>query len=225
MRAQISKLVCPALAAPAPHALFFLGFLLLLAARLPAQTPEVPPMVRQWIEAQQHMGDIKVGFKLTRTLPTLKDPIVNEGRFWRLADGRFRWELGTPPSTVLLFNNNDLRVWDAASQSWQTLSATDRRMKMWMTFLNSKEMSAEAMAKDFLATVTGESPVVTIALQPRGFMVKKHLKQVDLQIDPATKHLRQLRIIQSDDATVLMSFGPPQPVPESDKAGLDLQAK
>lgn len=195
----------------------------LAAARLPAQTSEVPPLVRQWIEAQQHMGDIKVGFKLTRTLPTLKDPIVNEGRFWRLADGRFRWELGTPPSTVLLYNNDDLRVWSGESQSWQTLSANDRRMKMWMTFLNSREMSADAMGKDFVATVTGESPVTTIALQPKGFMVKKHLKQVDLQIEAATKHLRQLRIIQSDDATVLMSFGPPQAVPEGEKKGLDLQ--
>lgn len=202
-----------------------LFFLLSVSVHLQAQTPEVPPLVREWVEAQQHMGDIKVGFKLTRTLPTLKDPIVSEGRFWRLADGRFRWELGSPPSTVLLFNNDDLRAWDAASQSWQTLSANDRRMRMWMTFLNSKEMSAETMTKDFVATVTGESPIVTIALQPKGFMVKKHLKQVDLQIDPATKHLRQLRIIQSDDATVLMSFGPPQPVPEGDKKGLDLQPK
>ena len=202
------------------RALFFFLFLCVSAQ---AQTGELPPLVQQWIDAQQHMGDIKVGFKLTRTLPTLKEPIINEGRFWRLSDGRFRWELGTPPETVLLFNNDDLRVWESASQSWQTLSAGDRRMKMWMTFLNSKEMSAGALAKDFVATVTGESPIVTIALQPKGFMVKKHLKQVDLQIDPATKHLRQLRIIQSDDATVLMSFGSPQPVPEADKNALQLQ--
>ena len=201
----------------------FLALVLCAGVRAQTTTTEVPPLVRQWIDAQQHMGDIKVGFKLTRTLPTLKDPIVNEGRFWRLADGRFRWELGTPPVTVLLYNNDDLRVWDGNSQSWQTLSATDRRMKMWMTFLNSKEMSADTMAKDFTISVTGESPIVTLALQPKGFMVKKHLKQVDLQIDPATKHLRQLRIIQSDDATVLMSFGPPQPVPEGDRKGLDLQ--
>ncbi len=201
--------------------------LILLGAMARAQTnPDAPPLVQQWIDAQQHMGDIKVDFKLTRTLPTLKEPIVNEGRFWRLADGRFRWELGTPPSLVLLYNNDDLRVWDSASQSWQLLSASDRRMRMWMTFLNGKELSAGTMTRDFLATVTGQTQdIVTIALQPKGFMAKKHLKQVDLQIDPASKHLRQLRIIQSDDATVLMSFGRPQQVPDSDKNALQLQPK
>ena len=89
MRAQISKSVRPFRIGSPLCTLFLLGFVVLLpSVRLSAQAPEVAPLVRQWIEAQQHMGDIKVGFKLTRTLPTLKEPIVNEGRFWRLADGR-----------------------------------------------------------------------------------------------------------------------------------------
>lgn len=179
----------------------------------------IPPIVQQWVEAQQHIGDISVDFRLTRTLPTLKEPIISDGHFWKLADGQFRWEMGSPPSTVLLFDNQVLHMWDAEKKSWQTLSAADNRMRMWMQFLNSKEMNAEAMTKTFTPTVTSEQPdVVTIALQPKGLIVRKHLKQVDLQIDPKTKYLRQIRLLQSDDASVIMTFATPRPLAAADKA-------
>ncbi|MDB6138172.1 MAG: LolA family protein [Verrucomicrobiaceae bacterium] len=190
-----------------------------------AEFPTIPPIVQQWVEAQQHMGDIAVDFRLTRSLPTLKEPITADGRFWKQADGQFRWEMGSPPTTVLLFDNKDLHVWDSDKQAWQTLSANDGRMRMWMQFLNSKEMNAEAMTKTFTPTVTDEKPeVVTIALQPKGLIVRKHLKQVDLQIDPRTKYLRQIRILQSDDSSVIMTFGLPHPMAAADKAKLLLPA-
>ncbi|MDB6072746.1 MAG: Outer rane lipoproteinsorting protein [Verrucomicrobiaceae bacterium] len=187
------------------------------AAAEPAAT--VPSIVQQWVEAQQHVGDISVDFRLTKTLPTLKEPITSDGHFWKLADGQFRWEMGSPATTVLLFDNKVLHMWDAEKKSWQTLSATDNRMRMWMQFLNSKEMNAEAMTKTFTPTVTSEQPdVVTVALQPKGLIVRKHLKQVDLQIDPKTKYLRQVRLLQSDDASVIMTFATPRPMATADKA-------
>ena len=199
---------------------------LFLASALPA-APEVaaPPIVQQWAEAQKHMGDIVVDFKMTRTLPTLTAPITANGRFWKLADGQFRWEMGTPPTTVLLFDNQDLHLWDGEKGTWQTLSPNDGRMRMWMQFLNNKEMNAEAMIKTFIPTVTGEqSDVVTIALQPKGLLVRRHLKQVDLQIDPRTNFLRQIRLIQSDDSSVIMTFGNPQPMAAADKSKLQIPA-
>ncbi len=205
-----------------------IALLFLLVSPLPAApetAPAVPPIVQQWVEAQQHMGDISVDFRLTRTLPTLKEPITSNGHFWKLADGQFRWEMGSPPSTVLIFDNQMLHMWDAEKKAWQTLSATDNRMRMWMQFLNSKEMSAEGMTKNFIPTVTSETPeVVTIALQPKGLIVRKHLKQVDLQIDPKTKYLRQIRLLQSDDASVIMTFAAPGPLAAADKARVLLPA-
>ncbi len=187
---------------------------------------EVPPIITEWIAAQQHMGDIKVPFKLTRTLPTMKDPIVASGQFWRLADGRFRWEVGSPASTVLLFDNTDLHLWDDTQKQWQTLSPNEGRMRMWMHFLNSKAMNGEDMVKNFTPTITGQTKeVVTIALQPKGLIVRKHLKQVDLQIDPTTKYLIQIRLIQSDDATLLMSFADPQNLTEAAKGQLQFTSQ
>lgn len=188
-----------------------------------APEPVVPAIVQQWVEAQQHMGDIAVDFRLTRNLPTLKEPIASDGKFWKQADGQFRWEMGSPPVTVLIFDNKDLHVWESEKKTWETLSPNSGGMRMWMQFLNSKEMNPEAMTKTFTPTVTGETAeVVTVALQPKGLIVRKHLKQVDLQIDPKTKYLRQIRILQSDDASVIMTFASPRPMAAADKAKLIL---
>jgi len=197
-----------------------LAFTLLVSTCLHAVEPAA--VMNDWIAAQQQMDDIKVGFKMIRTLPTMKEPITNEGRFWRLADGRFRWELGKPTTMVLMFDNKDLHLLDD-SQKWQTLSPNEGRMRMWMHFLNSKDLNAEQMAKDFTATITGDTPeLITVALQPKGFMVKKHLKQIDLQIDPKTKHLRQIQMVQSDDSTMLMAFSHPEDISTNDKSQLQL---
>ncbi|MDB6074921.1 MAG: hypothetical protein JWO89_2561, partial [Verrucomicrobiaceae bacterium] len=40
----------------------------------------------------------------------------------------------------------------------------------------------------------------------------------DLQIDPKTKYLRQVRLLQSDDASVIMTFATPRPMATADKA-------
>ncbi len=198
-----------------------LAFTFLVSTCLHAVEPSA--VMNDWIAAQQQMGDIKVGFKMIRTLVTMKEPITNEGRFWRLADGRFRWELGTPPSTVLVFDNKDLHLLDDSQKKWQTLSPNEGRMRMWMHFLNSKDLSAEQMSKDFTATITGDTPeLITVALQPKGFMVKKHLKQIDLQIDPKTKHLRQIQMVQADDSTMLMAFSRPEDLSANDKTQLQL---
>lgn len=197
-----------------------IAFVLALSSCLHGMEPSV--LMNDWIAAQQHMGDIKVAFKMIRTLPTMKEPVSNEGQFWRLADGRFRWELGKPVTMVLMFDNKELHLRDD-TQKWQTLSPNEGRMRMWMHFLNAKGLNAEDMTKDFTATITGETKeVITVALQPKGFMVKKHLKQVDLQINPATKYLRQIRMIQADDSSMLMAFGLPENVTPSDKDQLQL---
>ena len=210
------------------------ALLLLLTASLLPAAPAVPAtaepvviplIVREWVEAQQHMGDIAVDFRLTRSLPTLKEPITADGRFWKQADGQFRWEMGSPPSTVLIFDNKDLHVWESEKQTWEKLSPNSGGMRMWMQFLNAKEMNPDAMGKTFIPTVTGEEAgFTTVALQPKGLIVRKYLKQVDLQIDPKTKYLKQIRILQNDDASVIMTFALPQTMAPADKAKLQLPA-
>lgn len=174
--------------------------------------------MREWIEAQRNLGDFSVPFTLTRVLPALKAPTVSEGRFWRLADGRFRWEAGKPPTTVLLFDGRQLNLWEAGKAQWQQLSPNSGGMRLWMRFLNAGETTADAMTKDFAATAaSGGDKVVTITLQPKSSTLRRHVKRIDLQIDPTTHHLRHFQLSQTDGTMVTMAFGSPRRWSEADR--------
>lgn len=188
----------------------------LLVACLPAlgaDTGSIPPVFLKWSEAQKSIGSIKVAFQQTRTTPALKEPVKSGGRFWRMADGRFRWELGTPATMILIFDKEKVRLKESADGPWETLKPDDSRVRMWMRFLSGRDMDTESLTKNFSLKITQQDPAfTTVAMTPRPLLIKKYLRQLDMQIAPDAKRLLGFRIVQGDGATLLMNFGPPEPV-------------
>jgi hypothetical protein len=204
--------------------LFFfsaLGTALPQAATLPRADVPLPPILKEWGEMQKKVGDIMVPFKQIRTVPALKAPVVSEGRFWRFSDGAFRWELGQPPATVLVHDTREFRVKESAEAEWKLLDEKDGRYRMWAQFLSGHDVGPNDLSRNFTVRITGDTPeAVTVALMPKPLVVRRYLKQIDLQIEPTSKRLRQLRVIQGDGATVLMQFADPKPVRVADKTKL-----
>lgn len=173
----------------------------------------IPPVFRDWIAAQKGLGSIKVPFTQTRSTPALKEPVTASGRFWRMADGRFRWELGAPASMILVFDKETVQLKESADAAWQTLKPDDSRVRMWMRFLSGRDMDTESLTKNFTLKVTQEEKdFVTVAMIPRPLLIKKYLTQLDMQIQPGGKRLLGFRIVQGDGSTLLMHFGPPEAV-------------
>lgn len=192
----------------------------LLVVRAAPEAAVIPPVMRDWIAAQKNSGSIKVAFTQTRTTPALKEPVNASGRFWRMADGRFRWELGSPATTMLVFDKETVRLKESVDAAWQTLKPDDSRVRMWMKFLSGREMDTESLAKNFTLKVTQEEKAfVTVAMIPRPLLIKKYLRQLDMQIEPGGKRLLGFRIVQGDGSTLLMNFGPPEKL-SSDHAEL-----
>jgi outer membrane lipoprotein-sorting protein len=200
-------------------------FLILALLVLPPLTvlaaPEaaaIPPVFRDWMAAQKDAGSMRVTFKQTRTTPALKEAVASSGQFWRMADGRFRWELGSPATMSLIFDKEAVRLKESAASPWQTLKPDDSRVRMWMKFLSGREMDAESLTKNFTMKVTQqEKTFATVAMIPRPLLIKKYLKQLDMQIEPGGKRLLGFRIVQGDGSTLLMNFGPPE------KPGTDVE--
>ncbi|MCX6838330.1 MAG: outer membrane lipoprotein carrier protein LolA [Verrucomicrobia bacterium] len=161
---------------------------------------------------------MRVAFKQTRTTPALKEAVASSGQFWRMADGRFRWELGNPATMILIFDKESVQLKEGAAAPWQTLKPDDSRVRMWMKFLSGREMDAESLTQNFTLKVTQqEKTFVTVAMIPRPLLIKKYLKQLDMQIEPGGKRLLGFRIVQGDGSTLLMNFGPPE------KPGADVE--
>lgn len=204
----------------------FLALLLPVAAwsqavDLPKPDAPLPAIMVEWAETQKTLPDIVVNFRQTRSLPALKQPVVSNGRFWRFQDGAFRWELGDDAKTMtmLVHDAREFRVRESLEAGWQVLDEKDPRFRMWARFLSGREASPEDVSRHFIVKEAEASPgVATITLRPKAPFVKRHLKQLDIQLDRKTKRLLQLRILQGDGATVLMQFDAPNPVSASEKA-------
>ncbi len=167
--------------------------------------------MQQWMDAQKAVGSIKVPFQQTRTTPALKDPVSTTGCFWRMADGRFRLELGSPAATILVFDKETVRMKESADTPWQTLKPDDSRVRMWMKFLSGREMDTASLTSNFSLKVTQqEKEFVTVAMVPRPLLIKKYLRQLDMQIQPGGGRLLGFRVVQGDGSTLLLHFGPPE---------------
>jgi outer membrane lipoprotein-sorting protein len=176
----------------------------------------LPPVFEKWTADQKNVGDIQVTFQQTRSTPVLKEPAKSEGRFWKMQDGRFRWELGSPPTTTLLFTGEKAFLKEGKDAAWQTLDPDDRRARAWIRFLDGREMDAASLTENFTVKVTQqEAKFATITLVPKPLLAKKYLKQIDLQIEPGGKRLYLIRIIQGEGSTLTMTLGEPKPVKAS----------
>ncbi|MFO1484446.1 MAG: outer membrane lipoprotein carrier protein LolA [Verrucomicrobiaceae bacterium] len=185
----------------------------MIAARAQTSAAVIPPVFRDWIAAQKDIGSIKVSFTQMRTTPALKEPVKASGRFWRMADGRFRWELGSPATTMLIFDKETVRLKESTGAAWMTLKPDDSRVRMWMRFLSGRDMDTDSLTKNFTLKITQqEKNFVTVAMVPRALLIKKYLTQLDMQLEPGGKRLLGFRIVQSDGSTLLMHFGPPEKI-------------
>ncbi len=191
------------------------------AASVPIPDAPLPSILQEWAETQKTMPDMAVAFKQTRTIPALKLPVTTTGRFWRFQDGAFRWELGNPPATVLVHDTSEFRVREDSGSPWQTLEENDPRYRMWARFLSGREASPADLSRHFVVKQTDDQPgVATVTLRPKAPFVRRYLRQIDLQISREGKRLLQLRVIQGDQSTLLMTFEKPSSVSAEEKTRL-----
>lgn len=191
--------------------IFVSTFLLSLSALAAADSSAIPPVMQAWMAAQKDIGSIKVAFQQTRTTPALKEPVHTSGRFWRMADGRFRLELGAPAGSTLIFDKESVHLRESPEGPWQILKSDDSRVRMWMKFLSGREMDVESLTNNFTLKITQQEPgYTTVAMVPRPLLIKKYLRQLDMQIDPGGRRLLGFRVVQGDGSTLLLNFGPPE---------------
>lgn len=191
------------------------------AASVPTPDAPLPPILQEWAETQKTLPDMAVAFQQTRSIPALKSPVSTTGRFWKFQDGAFRWELGNPPATVLVHDTSEFRVREASGSPWQTLEENDPRYRMWARFLSGREASPADLSRHFVVKQTDDQPgVATVTLRPKAPFVRRYLRQIDLQISREEKRLLQLRVIQGDQSTLLMTFEKPSSVSAEEKTRL-----
>jgi outer membrane lipoprotein-sorting protein len=67
-------------------------------------------VLNAWFAAQAHVRNLSADFVQTRTLKTLVQPLVTEGRLWFSLPNQFRWELGRPVQTIAVRHADEMFV-------------------------------------------------------------------------------------------------------------------
>jgi outer membrane lipoprotein-sorting protein len=179
----------------------------------------LPGFFRSWLAAQKDAPDMRVEFRLTKTLPTLKEPVKSVGRFWNYADGRFRWETGKPASSALVYDGVTLQSWQAAENQWRKLNPNNRGMRLWMDFLGGQKLSEEGLLKDFLITAPAATkPLASVILEPKSKRERKDMPQIELKFNTAEQRLVQLLVRQGDGGSQTMDFSEPKRMTAADRA-------
>lgn len=86
----------------------FLWVILYLAV-FAARADNYEAQFNQWFAAQSKMQTWSANFTQTRSLMALSEPLKSTGKVW-VEPGKFRWELGHPPQTVVIRNPDELLI-------------------------------------------------------------------------------------------------------------------
>jgi outer membrane lipoprotein-sorting protein len=67
-------------------------------------------VISGWLSAQADLKTWEADFTQTRTLRTLKQPLVSTGHVWFAMPNQFRWELGQPAQTIAVRDAQQMLV-------------------------------------------------------------------------------------------------------------------
>jgi outer membrane lipoprotein-sorting protein len=79
-------------------------------AAVTAMALDTNAVINGWLQAQAGLKTWQAEFTQTRTLRTLRQPLVNAGRVWFAMPNQFRWEIGTPAQTIAVRDERQMMV-------------------------------------------------------------------------------------------------------------------
>jgi outer membrane lipoprotein-sorting protein len=83
-------------------------FCLCFAAKIFAADTDA--LLTHWLNSQTNIQTWSADFIQTRSLKSLTQPLTASGHVWFVEPDRFRWELGSPPQTIAIRNDDTMKV-------------------------------------------------------------------------------------------------------------------
>jgi outer membrane lipoprotein-sorting protein len=156
-----------------------------MVAAPPVRADDTNTYLDSWFAAQQAVRTWSADLTQTRSLKTLREPLVSAGRIWYAAPQRFRWQLGDPPQTLALRQTNEMLVIYPRLQRAEryVLSATGR--EPWRDALALLDAGFPSSRRDFdarfkLLTLEVAEGVATLRLEPRSTTARRFLTEIRL---------------------------------------------
>ncbi len=158
----------------------------------------------RWIARQAAIRSLSADFTQTRALRVLRNPVSAKGRLWFQAPGNFRWEVGSPPKTIVLRKGGDIRVIEPARQVVKIEAVELGKREagvMEFPFVRSRE---DLENRFRILDLRTEGEVCRVKLAPRD--TRGSLTGINLAFDTEAGHLLSLEMTFRDGSSMRNEF-------------------
>ena len=176
--------------------------LLLLAFAGTALAGDLAP-VRDWIARQNTIKSIASDFTQTRTLRTLRDPVVAHGKFWFRAPGSFRWQVGDPPKLLVLGDDREVLTIQPTKQTAER-TATARNFD-FLQFPFAADFAAFQKRFEVLSVRTADGRC-HLEILPREAQSRRFLEKIALDFDLASGRLLGFEVLTREGSALRTEF-------------------
>lgn len=169
------------------------------------------PSLRAWLQAQTNLQTWAAEVTQTRSLKTLAQPLTTSGRVWFVAPGRFRWEMGEPPSTIAVRQPDQLLVIYPKLKRAERYRWEGDRAGPWKESLALLEAGFPRDEKEFdqryqLLELKVADGGGILALQPRAPGARRMMPRIIIEFATADFTLRATELHFADGSRLRNEF-------------------
>ena len=170
-----------------------------------------PETLDRWLARQESIRSLDVPFTQTRTVPSLKEPLVTPGRMVIQKPDKLRWQLGEPAVTIAISDGETITLVDRKEGTARRVAANSPKATRFSLLGGRAFRSPEAFRKAFeVAAHRVDKGIDQYTLRPLDRSLRKQVPWVFLSIDPKSNNLVALEIEMSDKSRVRSEFGTPE---------------
>jgi outer membrane lipoprotein carrier protein len=167
--------------------------------------------VKKWIASQAGMKSLSADFVQTRTFRTLRDPLERQGHIWFQSPDAFRWELGSPPTQIVLRYEDEMALIEPKKKRAQRLDPATTAKQSGRPNLAMMEFPLATDFAEFerefeILDIRIEGTHCTLNLLPRDPEARKMVRDIQLDFDSTSHHLLAFEITFRDGSSLRNAF-------------------
>lgn len=155
-----------------------------------------------WLKKQESIRSIQATFTQARTLPSLRKPISTTGKLTMQKPNRFRWELGSPTSSLAICDGKTTYLLDYNKMRARKMGVDDPAGKPFSLMAGQAFQNKDSFHNAFhIQQQTKNGDLFLYDLILRDAATAKHLREVILSIS-SNGELKAIEMVLSDQSRI-----------------------
>ncbi|MBN1406158.1 MAG: outer membrane lipoprotein carrier protein LolA [Calditrichaceae bacterium] len=172
---------------------------------LPAE--EQTQILKTITEKLNTVNNLKAGFKQSRHMEILIDPLVSEGLCYFQKPDKLRWEINQPYQSILIYNANEVAKFDVKDGKSVKLNlGTEDLMREILKQIISWMQGDFSKASEIYDLKIYKSDTYTLVLIPKSKELVKSIQSIEMTFNKNLKSISIVRINETTENFIKIEF-------------------